>query len=266
MIPGHPNVTLSQIVADLETLGIRPGDDVLAHTSLSSLGWVEGGARTVVEAIVTAVGSEGTALFPAHTGHAAISPDNPPVFDVRTAPTLGIGAIPEAARLWPGAVRSLQPTHSVTAIGARAKFYTEGHELCATPCGEGSPYHRLASRGGRILLLGCDHGSNTSLHGVEEAAGVRYHMLPGVGMMRITDAEGHERSLAGRFHRWGVPRDFMRLDAEMTARGIQRIGRVAAATARLVEAGPMWNFVLERLREDPAILLPEGYTLPPELA
>jgi hypothetical protein len=84
--------------------------------------------------------------------------------------------------------------------------------------------------------------------------------------MRITDAEGHEHLLPGRFHRWGVPRDFMRLDAEMTVRGIQRVGQVASATARLVEAGPMWDFVLQRLREDPAILLPEDYTLPPELA
>ncbi|HEY3411491.1 MAG TPA: AAC(3) family N-acetyltransferase [Armatimonadota bacterium] len=249
-------VPLERLITDLRNLGIMPGDSVLTHASLSRIGYVEGGAETVVRALVEAVGPQGTALFPAHTGHPGISPEHPPVFDVRTSPTLNIGAVPEAARQFRGALRSLQPTHSVTAIGARAAWFTDGHEFCATPCGPGSPYDKLCTAGGKILLLGCDHESNTSIHMVEELADVPYHMLPGSGMMRITDSEGQVHELPGRFHRWGEQRDFMRLDGEMTECGIQRIGTVGDAVCRLVNAAEMRDLMLERLRADAGILLP----------
>lgn len=255
-------IPLDRLVADLHALGVAPGDSVLTHASLSRIGFVPGGAETVVRALVEAVGPEGTALFPAHTGHPGISPENPPVFDVRTSPTLNIGAVPEAARQYPGALRSLQPTHSVTAIGARATWFIEGHEFCVTPCGPGSPYDKLCTAGGKILLLGCDHESNTSIHMVEELADVPYHMLPGVGIMRITDAGARVHELPGRFHRWGEERDFMRLDGEMTERGIQRIGTVGEAVCRLVNAAGMRDFILNRLESDPRILLPAQLSQP----
>ncbi|HEY3268771.1 MAG TPA: AAC(3) family N-acetyltransferase [Armatimonadota bacterium] len=248
-------ITKDRLVSDLRALGIREGDSVLTHSSLSRIGHVEGGAETVVAALVEAVGPSGTALFPAHTGHPDISPANPPVFDVRTSPVLGLGIIPETARRFPGAVRSLQPTHSVTAIGARAVWFTEGHERCFTSCGEGSPYARLCEANGKILLLGCDHESNTSIHMVEELADVPYHMLPGEGIMRITDADGIEHRIPGRFHRWGIPRDFMRLDPEMTSAGIQTIGHIGQAESRLVDARRMRDFLLDWLAKDPNVLL-----------
>lgn len=251
-----PTITLNRLVADLRALGVEPGDSVLTHASLSRIGFVEGGAETVVRAMVEAVGPSGTALFPAHTGHPDISPSSPPVFDVRTSPTLNIGAIPEAARHDPGAYRSLQPTHSVTAIGARATWFIEGHEHCDTPCGPGSPYDKLCQARGKILLLGCDHESNTSIHMVEELAEVPYHMLAGSGIMHITDAQGHLHQIPGRFHRWGVERDFMRLDGEMTRLEIQHIGPVGQAECRLVDATAFRDFLLERLKADPNILLP----------
>lgn len=255
-----PGISTEELVTALRALGIRSGMDVLAHTSLSSIGWVEGGAPAVVEALTRAVGPSGTALFPAHTGHPGISPACPPVFDARATPSLGVGVIPEAARLHPRAVRSLQPTHSVTAIGARARWYTEGHEDCDTPCGVGSPYEKLSRPGtdGRILLLGCDHHRNTSIHMVEELGLAPYHLLEGTGVMRITDAEGRERVRPGRFHRWGVERDFMRLDDEMTGCGIQILGHVGKAACRLVDAPRMRVFMLCRLSEDPGVFLLGG--------
>jgi len=252
-------VTLARLAEDLRALGLRAGDDVLVHSSLSRIGYVEGGAETVVSALLAAVGPSGTVLFPAHTGHAGISPENPPVFDARETPSRGVGVIPETARRHPRAVRSLQPTHSVTAIGARAAWYTEGHEHCATPCGEGSPHEKLSRPGERrfILLLGCDHNANTSIHMVEELAGLPYHMQAGEGLMRITDAAGETRVLPGRFHQYGVPRGFMRLDAEMTAAGIQRVERIGAAESRLVHAPSLRAFLLKRVAEEPRILLAE---------
>jgi aminoglycoside 3-N-acetyltransferase len=49
---------------------VRPGDTVLAHSSASSLGFVAGGTQAVVQALLDAVGPDGTLVVPAHT------PDN----------------------------------------------------------------------------------------------------------------------------------------------------------------------------------------------
>ena len=73
---------------DFAALGLA-ASEVLAHSSLGSLGslgWVEGGAQTVVDALLEAVGEEGTVLTPTLTGSAKLGPDFPPVFDPGRTP------------------------------------------------------------------------------------------------------------------------------------------------------------------------------------
>ena len=61
------SITRDSLAHDLKALGVREGDCVMLHSSLSSLGWVEGGADAVVEAFLDAIGPEGTLLTPAFT-------------------------------------------------------------------------------------------------------------------------------------------------------------------------------------------------------
>ena len=158
------------IVDDLRALGLREGDVVLVHSSLSGLGWVEGGAETVIDALVEAVGPGGTVLFPTLTGTEHDGPEHPPIIELMATPCW-TGRVPETARRRPEAMRSVHPTHSVSAIGARAADFTTGHEASRTPCDQHSPYVRLMEEGGKILLLGgVTHESNTTLHALEEMA------------------------------------------------------------------------------------------------
>ena len=90
-------MTTAQLTDQFRDAGIERGDSILVHSSLSSLGWVDGGAEAVVQALLDAVGPGGTVLFPTLTGSREDSPDNPPVFDARTT-KCWTGAIPEAAR------------------------------------------------------------------------------------------------------------------------------------------------------------------------
>ena len=60
-------LTTSQIVSQLTDLGVEDGDAVMLHSSLKSLGWVDGGAETVVDAFLEALGPDGTLLTPAFT-------------------------------------------------------------------------------------------------------------------------------------------------------------------------------------------------------
>jgi len=244
-------VDLDAILLGLNGLGLRPGNHVLVHSSLSSLGQVEGGAQTVVDALLRAVGPSGTLLVPTLTGTEADGPERDLVFDLSETPCW-TGAVAEAARRRPEAIRSAHPTHSVAAIGAAADRLTADHELCITPCGTGSPYAKLAADpDGVILLLGCDHESNTTLHHVEELAGVAYHLQlePARGVIRFLDrTEARDYWI----HNWGTPRRFNAIEPLLDQRGLQTSGNVGEARARLMSAGPLVALGLDVLRADPS--------------
>src|SRR5688500_962738 len=106
-------VTAHHIVDAIRELGVRPGDLLLVHSSLSSFGRVTGGAPAVARALVDVVSPGGTVFVP--TFNYGQLP-----FDPATTPSL-TGAITESFRALPGAVRSLQPTHPVAAIGPEAQ-------------------------------------------------------------------------------------------------------------------------------------------------
>ena len=174
----EPN-TVSSLVADFRTLGVREGDTLLVHSSLSALGWVCGGAQAVVDALQSVVTDAGTLVVPTHTGQFTDPAvwSNPPVpgtwvepirehmppYHPAVTPTRGMGAIPECFRRYPGVVRSRHPTVSFAAWGADAEAIVAGHGF-DDGLGESSPLARLYELNGDVLLLGVGHESNTSLH------------------------------------------------------------------------------------------------------
>jgi aminoglycoside 3-N-acetyltransferase len=250
----HTNtVTRQDIVGGLRRLGLEAGANVLVHSSLSSLGYVEGGADAAIEALIEAVGAQGTVLVPTLTGSEALNAENPPFYDPNETPCW-TGRIPETLRQRPNAVRSLHPTHSVAAIGPNARALTRDHELSITPCGLDSPYGRLAQIGGSILLLGVTHGVNTTFHHVEEVVGVPYHMQPGWVAARVKTGD-QVRTIHLMLHRYGPHRCFERMEPVFRERGIQRDGQIGQAGVRLIDARRMVEIARQALLQDPTILL-----------
>ncbi len=246
-----------QILADLRALGIKSGDNVLLHTSLSKVGMVERGPEGFVEAILNAVGQEGLAVFPTFTGTREDSKKKPPYFDVVKTPAW-TGKVPETARVFNEAIRSLHPTHSVAAIGENAKRLTKGHEYVLTPCGEGSPFVVLAENKGKILLVGVDHNSNTTFHTAEEYAKCPFHMLDEPALATIVDYERKTRQVVVNLHRWGTERNFNLLEEEFLLQGIEKIGRIGQAKCRLIEAAPMIEIIVSYLVKEPYYLVVKG--------
>ncbi|MFB7597001.1 aminoglycoside N(3)-acetyltransferase [Streptomyces sp. NPDC056160] len=177
--PTGPLVTRGTVAGALRRLGVRPGETLLAHSSLKSLGWVCGGPVAVVRGLLDALGPDGTLVVPAHSGDLsdpALWGDPPvpaqwwdtiratmPAYDPPTTPTRGVGVVPETVRTWPGAHRSAHPQTSFAAIGPRAREITDAH---ATDCrlGERSPLARLEAAGARVLLLGAGYDACTCFH------------------------------------------------------------------------------------------------------
>ena len=159
--------------------GSTSGDTVLVHASASSLGFVAGGIQTVVQALLDVLGPAGTLVVPTHTPENSDPADwlNPPVpeswwavirsqapgFDRSRTPSRWMGVIAETVRTWPGALRSDHPQVSFAAVGRQAASVTGVHQLDDS-LGEHSPLGAVYQLDGKVLLLGCGHDSNTSLH------------------------------------------------------------------------------------------------------
>jgi aminoglycoside 3-N-acetyltransferase len=172
-------VTRDRIAADLRKLGLLKGDVVLVHCSLSALGWVNGGAETLIRAILDVLGKSGTLVMPAHSG-ALSDPglwENPPVppnwvetvratmppFDPEVTPTRGLGVTAELFRSFPRVLRSSHPMDSFCALGPAARRITASQNI-SDGLGEGGPLAHLYRLKARILLIGCGYDKNTSLH------------------------------------------------------------------------------------------------------
>ena len=80
-------ITLADISISLRALGLGPGHHVLVHSSLSSMGHVDGGAPTVVQALLDVVGPQGTVLAPTLTGNEHVGPHRDLTFDVAASPS-----------------------------------------------------------------------------------------------------------------------------------------------------------------------------------
>ena len=178
-------VTRSQLVRQLEELGLRSGGATMVHCRMSALGRVVGGAETVVRALLDAVGPDGTLV--AYTGWQDAPPDDlgaleeaarhayleeHPPYDPRVAlSSRDHGRVPEALRTWPGALHSGHPEAGVVALGPLAGAVTVSHPY-DDAYGAGTPYARLVEFSGRILMLGAPLETVTLVHHAEAIAKV----------------------------------------------------------------------------------------------
>ena len=100
------NYTKKQLTDMIRRMGIQPDDSVMIHASMKSIGNVEGGADTVLDAWMEYL-SEGLFMMPAHTW-AQMGPDCR-VFDPQSMPSC-VGLLTNLFRMRPGVVTDLHIT------------------------------------------------------------------------------------------------------------------------------------------------------------
>ena len=249
-------LTMSALIADLRALGIQPGQHLMVHSSLRTVGPVDGGAETVLEALRIVAGDRGTIVVPAQT--AENSRSSPaflaatagftdaefirylaamPGFDPAVTPSSGMGVFAEYLRTRPGAVRSSHPQTSFAAIGDRAAEFTSGHALDCH-LGENSPLGWLYQAGAAVLLLGVGYAACTAMHLSE-------YLLPGERPRRVyqcfTMGEGvrREREFVDVCL---TDSDFEVIGAWIDREPFVRHGRIGAAYCRLIPVRDIVDF------------------------
>ena len=98
--------TKESLTDDLIRAGIQPSDTLLVHSSMKSIGAVDGGADTVLDALMDYFREKGLLVFPTLTY--GLNPSNP-VFYVNETPSQ-VGLLSDLFWRRPGVLRSLLPT------------------------------------------------------------------------------------------------------------------------------------------------------------
>ncbi|GIF67479.1 AAC(3) family N-acetyltransferase [Asanoa ishikariensis] len=245
--------TVQSLASDLRDLGLASGDVLLLHSSNRSLGFVAGGTQAVVQAFLEVLGSGGTLVVPTHTPantdpaswqHPPVPEawwpvirEQPPGFDPLCTPSRWMGVIAETVRTWPGALRSTHPQYSFAALGGSATDIVKGHRL-DDGLGESSPLGAVYRLGGKVLLLGCDHSSNTSLHLAEWRQVSAPRAATGSSVRRPDGTS--------EWTTWvdvvTDESDFDRVGADFEATGGAVIAQVGGATARLMSQVVLVDF------------------------
>jgi aminoglycoside N3'-acetyltransferase len=241
-------ITKNDILHGLHCLGVPLGSGLIVHSSLKSFGFVEGGALSVIEALMEAVTDQGTIVMPSFNHATIFEPGGPGIFDPHQTPTIN-GAIPDLFWRLPGVHRSLNPTHAFAAWGRHAQRYTQNHHRTLT-MGKDSPLGMLWQDGGYGLLLGVDYAANTFHHVVETVSGA-----PCLGQR----TEAYPVKLPdGRItigHTWGWREkscpinDHIRYQDEMVKRGFQRETRIGTCRSILFPLQSCYD-VVSRLLTD----------------
>lgn len=190
----HQVITKNDLMNQLKSYGITSGMVLEVHSSLSSFGYVIGGAQTVVDALIDTVGYSGTILMPLHTSNNSEPTywenppvschlmqtirDNTPIFDKKGSDTRLMGAIVDNFRRRDGIIVSNHPTCSFAAWGKYAKLLCNRHSLHFS-LSEESPVARLTELKGYILLMGCDYDRCTVMHLAEYRSDARPILVQG---------------------------------------------------------------------------------------
>jgi aminoglycoside 3-N-acetyltransferase len=240
--------TRTSLIEQLKSMGIDPQGTLLMHSSMKSIGEVEGGADTVLDALSDYM-QDGLLVLPTHTW-SYIRRDHPD-FYVDQSPSC-VGILTELFRQRPGVIRSWHPTHSVAALGQDAASFTAGDEKCDTPCHRQSVWGKLLDRKATIILVGVDLRRNTYIHGIEE-----WVDIPG----RLTDhheplftilAEGPRISVPSRRHcgqNWSEY--FWKVDELLERTGAMSRGQLGDAEVRICDAVRTYDVLSYALKINP---------------
>ncbi len=248
-------LSLSDLQHAFHEIGIQEGDSLLVHSSLSKIGFVQGGAATVIRALLNVLGTSGTLLMPSFpaSGRNKDYLESGAVFDVRHTPS-AMGIISETFRQQADVKRSLHPTDPVCAYGPLAEYYTQSHFGQLTPYNEHSPFRKLSAQHGKILMLGTTlNGAGTSLHCLEDAVEFKYPVYTDkIYNIEVINEDGNKLTMQTRVHNpeWSAKRNCDALLPLFKREGVIRCGKTGQAETLLIDAGKLLEVMLQQYRDN----------------
>ena len=258
-------ISVEMIKAGLKELGLATGDVVLVHSDLRRLGKPRElvklshcGADAVIDAFVETVGPEGVVIVPTLTRTTVKGGEEAPsglVFDPAQTPSC-VGSITNVMRLRPDSARSTHPTHSIVAIGGRAKEMCRVDPDMSTFDRRG-PWGRMYDWDGSICWFGTLNKTNTTVHVVEDWMDLPY-METCCAWVRGPDGRAFKQKILKAPL---GPRDFYRVTSKssrlLDESGIIVSTLIGQAKVSLMKVRDVHRVIREGIIRDPCLLLKE---------
>ena len=246
-------ISKQRIVRDLNAMGVNKGDHLSLGISFKSIGFVMGGPETLIDALLEAVGPEGTIMvntfteffYPTEVEFEMVDY----VFDVEST-EVNTGIIPETFRKRDDAVRSRHPVVSVAAIGRMAEFLTESHDETADAY---LPFSKLSEIDGKYLAIGIGDRLVGIRHQAQHLAGL-LDVVPWRRCVRYKTSDGEIKIFTLK-DRGGCVKRLPELVSHLRSIGIVKDGKIGQASAVLVPARESLAVMAELLIQNPSINL-----------
>jgi aminoglycoside 3-N-acetyltransferase len=244
-------LTLESLTSAFRDLGVQTGDTLLVHSSYKSLGPVDSGPQTVIEALLAALGSGGTLIMPSFNFD--FNKGKP--WDVRSTPSQ-MGILTEFVRKDPRAKRVFHPIYSFAIIGKHAEMlgslrYKSSYE-------RNSVFGKLRDLDGKIMVIGLSYtNSMTFFHHIEQMEGVDYRFLKKF-TGQVTDWDG--RTNVDTFEMFvrnidkGVITEVNPMGELMEKAGVIQSRKIGEADVKLMKANEVYAFTAREMRRDPHLL------------
>jgi aminoglycoside 3-N-acetyltransferase len=242
-------VSKTDFVEGMRELGAGPGEVVMAHSSLSAFGWVDGGADTVIEGVIESVAPDGTVVFP--TLCQRDKERRFETWDIDTSPS-DVGRMTEVFRLRPDTRRSDHPTHSVAAVGPMTDRIISGHATAdgrpgpwgPAAFGHGSPWDVFYELDIVYCFLGVTFSCNTMRHYIQSR-------LVEEAIAAAPEGEDAAEDVRG-WRKEGVWPDYKgpRMQKRLTELGLITQAQIGGATCYSIRARQMVDSALAILREE----------------
>lgn len=225
---------------------------VIVHASLKKFGPINGGAETVIQALLA---STKGLIVPTFTYLTMVTPEvGPPnngitygkdknlnkmavPFHKDLQPDKMMGSLPRTLLLMDGSIRTMHPILSFGGIDVDNLLITQTLFEPLAPIGA------LAEQDGWVLLINVDHSVNTSIHYAEKLAGRRQFLRWAAVNRRIVECPGFPGDSTG----FNAIEEYVRPDT--------RIAKVNNAVIQAVSLKRLFAAVGELIKKDPLALL-----------
>ncbi len=257
------DVRFQDALEGFRRVGVKEGDTVLIHSALRPFGYVEEGGATIAKALLAAVGEEkGTVVAPTFC-FVHETEENPiidPANDVSE-----MGAISEAVRQLPGALRSLAYRHSFASVGRNAGTITQVDPYLPV-FDMRSAFGKMLALDTTVVLAGVTYINSTTHHFGEYLLQVPdRHTLERKVRLRMPDGSLEDRimtdyqpkpTLSGDYYEH--PHDFNKLGLWLEQKGKVRISTIGNAYIRAFKMRDLIDLILWTYPLDQTIYFQEN--------
>ena len=240
-----------KLVAEFKRIGLEEGDVVFVHSSFKSFGGVEGGPQTVIDALISTLGNEGTLIVP-RFNFDFCTYSTP--WDIRTTPS-HMGIITEFVRKDPRSFSVFHPIYSFSIIGKHAKELVK-HRYKGS-YSKDSIFYKLRILDAKILQIDRVYKGTTMFHHVEEMLGVDYRYIKNFTGI-VTDENG--KSYEDTFSIYVLNREqnfftyVQPIGKILEEKGVMKIDKIGDATIWYMKADDMYRVTADAIKKNPRIL------------